>query len=497
MRTTFQPAFLLMSGRSLGFVATFIVPLVLVRVFDQSEFGTYKQIFLIYSTLYGVAQLGMAESLFYFLPLAPYRGGNYVLNSLLISAGSGLACLAILAIIAGDVGRWFGNPEISRHLSLLGIYLGLTLASTALEIAMVARQNYLVASLTYAISDAARTALLVVPVFLHWQLRGLLLGAIAFAALRLCATVLYFRREFDSGLRPDAYALRQQVAYALPFQVAVLLEILQANFPHYAVAHRFDAATFAIYSVGCLQIPLVDFVATSVGNVLMVRMGEEIRDGRKDGVLALWQDTTRKLALIFFPLVGLLLLSAREIIVLLFTESYAGSVPLFALWSTVILLSALPTNAVMRTYADTRVLVILNMARLLLIAAFVPWFLSSYHLLGAVLIAVAAAALAKALALLRVKSLIRAPLSQLLPWRHLGTILGCASIACAPGLLLKWQAGIPTLPLLLGVGLLYATTYVGLLCGFGQLNVRELLAVRLPLRDSPAEAVEVGEPGTG
>ena len=34
----------------------------------RAEFGTYKQLFLIYATLFGVAQLGMAESLYYFIP---------------------------------------------------------------------------------------------------------------------------------------------------------------------------------------------------------------------------------------------------------------------------------------------------------------------------------------------------------------------------------------------------------------------------------------------
>ena len=34
------PALWLVLGRGLGFVATFVVPIVLVRVFDQTVFGT-------------------------------------------------------------------------------------------------------------------------------------------------------------------------------------------------------------------------------------------------------------------------------------------------------------------------------------------------------------------------------------------------------------------------------------------------------------------------
>ena len=76
VESVFRPAFVLMSGRVLGFAAAFAIPMVLARVFDQSEFGTYKQLFLVYSSLYSVVQLGMAESLFYFLPSNQKQGGS-------------------------------------------------------------------------------------------------------------------------------------------------------------------------------------------------------------------------------------------------------------------------------------------------------------------------------------------------------------------------------------------------------------------------------------
>ena len=62
-RSVFKPAMLIMSGRMLAFAATFFIPVVLVRIFDPSQFGTYKQLFLIHSSIFFIAQLGMASSL--------------------------------------------------------------------------------------------------------------------------------------------------------------------------------------------------------------------------------------------------------------------------------------------------------------------------------------------------------------------------------------------------------------------------------------------------
>src|SRR3989442_11745481 len=104
MDSTLKPTVVLMSGRLAGIVVAFAIPVVLARVLDQSAFGTYKQLFLICATLYGIAQLGMAESLFYFLPANPAKAGGYALNSLLVLAGAGTACFAAL---------WLGPPPLA------------------------------------------------------------------------------------------------------------------------------------------------------------------------------------------------------------------------------------------------------------------------------------------------------------------------------------------------------------------------------------------------
>ena len=92
----FRPTLVLMSGRIMAFVVTFFIPVVLVRLFTPNEFGTYKQVFLVYGTLFGISQLGMSESLFYFLPKDPQKAGRYVLNAIVGVLAAGLLFLGIL-----------------------------------------------------------------------------------------------------------------------------------------------------------------------------------------------------------------------------------------------------------------------------------------------------------------------------------------------------------------------------------------------------------------
>ena len=81
-----KPALLIIAGRIAGFAAAFLTPLILVRIFDLETFGTYKQWFLLYTTLLTITQIGMSESLLYFLPRADADAGRYVMNSILFLA---------------------------------------------------------------------------------------------------------------------------------------------------------------------------------------------------------------------------------------------------------------------------------------------------------------------------------------------------------------------------------------------------------------------------
>src|SRR3974390_3235091 len=111
--STFKPAFKLMSGRVAAFAITFLTPVLLVRVFSQSEFGTYKQFMLITYTLFLIGQCGLAECLFYFLPKNPARGAAYALNSVLMLGISGLVCWAGLLVNPARVARWLSNAELA------------------------------------------------------------------------------------------------------------------------------------------------------------------------------------------------------------------------------------------------------------------------------------------------------------------------------------------------------------------------------------------------
>lgn len=456
-----RPATLLVAGRSIGLATSFAIGIIFARVFDPADFGTYKQFFLVFATLYGLVQLGMAESLYYFVPRRSEDTGRYVANAMLGLGIAGGLCLALLYAARFAIANWFSNVELADYMGLLGLFLALTLVTTVFEIVMVSRKRHMLAAVTYAVSDAARTALFIFPALAFASLRAVFVGAAAFAAIRFVVVLVAFWREFGGNLRLDVPLLRTQLAYALPFALAVSVEIIQINFHQYVVASRVDAATFAVYAIGCLQIPLVDLIATSTINVLMVRMAEETHHARV--AQALWHDTVARLAFLLLPLAVFLVVVARPLILALFTATYEASIPIFTVWALAAVLPAiLAVDGVLRVYAQTRFLLFMNLTRLAFVAVFIGVFMSWFGLSGAVLVTLLGTMFVKLIAVVRVAKLMHIPVREALPWGGLAAITARALAAAVPVWWLVHRGALaPMLTLVVGA-VMFAVVYFGL-----------------------------------
>jgi O-antigen/teichoic acid export membrane protein len=457
--TLLKPMLQLATGRALGFAMTFMIPVVLVRMLDQHQFGTYKQLFLIYATMFGIAPLGLAESLYYFLPARPADAGRFIANSVVGLLLSGVIGTLLLTLFGHALAGQLDNPELERNVLQLGLFLALTMTAAVIEIVMITRNRHRLSATVYTVSDAVRAACLIVPALLWRDVSAVMWGAVLYGALRILALCSYLRSELGAGVRPDFSLLRPQLAYALPFGAAVTLEITQGNLHQFVVAHMYDTPTFALYSVGCLQIPLVDFVATGAGSVLMVKLGERSGPGEGAARLALWHEAVSKLGLLLFPLVALLLVAGDQLIITLFTERFRASIPIFLISSLTIAFAAFPTDSALRSYEQTRFLFGMNVIRLVVVAASIAPLLLGFGLPGAAVSVVLGTVAVKAVALLRIRRLLQVDASALLPWRDLAATLGVAGTAGSIAWLAKTALVSSGVASMLIAGAVFVTCY--------------------------------------
>jgi O-antigen/teichoic acid export membrane protein len=468
-------------AKTLAFVFSFALPLLLVRRLDQHEFGLYKQVFLVVGTAVSLLPLGFAMSAFYFLPREPDKQRQVVLNILLFNACVGaLACLA-LTLRPTILSALFRSDEIATLAPSVGVCVLLWIVASFLEFIAVAHQEPRAATIFIVVAQFTKTALLLAAALLFGSVRWLVYAAVAQGVLQTVILSVYLQSRFPGFWRSFEWGvMRRQMAYALPLGLAGMLYIVQMDLHNYVVSYRFDAAAFAVYSIGCFQLPLVSILSESVGSVMIPRVSYLQRQGEHREIVALTARAMRKLAAVFFPLYALLFVTGREFITFLFTEQYAASVPLFAINLTLLPFSVFVLDPVMRAYAEHRYFLLKVRPALIALLFVALWYGTlRYGLVAAVSIMVGVTILERLIMAFKVARIVRLRREDFGLFKDVGKLGAAAAVAGLAAALVR--AGVVSLhpfAVLVVCGCVFALTYLGAVHVLDVLTDDERRAIR-------------------
>lgn len=416
------------------------IPLVLARALTLPEYGTYKQLLLLSQTLSYVLPFGVPQSLFYFLPRSGVRR-PYLGHSLLFMSGMGVMAGALLLALGPHLARAFSNPELGLHVHALAVYTAALVGSFGLEVSLTSRGRTTTAARVYLVSDVSRALLVVAPVLLGAGM-GVMMWALAGHALARWGAAWWVSLHGEQGPLFDMAKLRRQLAYAAPFGAAMLLAIPQQQAHQYAVSLAVSPELFALYAVGCFQLPLVDLLYTPTSEVLMVRLGELEREGRiGEGVVA-FREAAGRLAYAFLPLAAFLVSAAPEFIGALFGARFLPAVPLFRISVLGIVLAILPMDGVLRARGETRAILGSYLLKALVTVPLLWLGVKRFGMLGGIASWALAELVGKLALFVRLPRALAghgAPVAvrELLPWSELLRGSGAAVAAAGAVLLLR------------------------------------------------------------
>lgn len=381
-----------MVAKSVSYAFSFLLPLLLVRWLSQEEFGLYKQVFLVVGTAMMVLPLGFGMSAFYFLPRESERKGKVILNIMLFYAAiGGLAC-AVLVLKPTILETLFNTRELTPYAPLIGLVILFWIVSSQLETIAVANQEFVTATTFIVVAQVTKTTLLIAAAAFFDSLLSLIWAAIIQGVVQTILLLGYLHSRFRHFWRSFSWSmLGTQLSYALPLGFAGVLLSLQNDLHNYFVANSFGPASFAIYAIGCFQLPLMSIMSDAVGSVMIPRVSGLQQRNNREEIVQVTAAAMRKLAAVYFPAYVFLLLTAKEFITVLFTKAYLESWPIFLVNLSLVPIGILVTDPILRAYTEQRYFLLRVKIAVFIMLFLVLWFgISSLSLVGVIGIVVAA-----------------------------------------------------------------------------------------------------------
>ena len=348
-----QRAAWLTTANSIAFALSFIAPLLLVRLLNQTEFGLYKQVFQILMTATSALNLQVASTAYYFMPRAPEKKLQVTINVLTFYGVIGSLVAALFILYPDCALLVFKSEDLPAYMPLLGVTILLWLISSNLEVIPLALGDVRSSSGFIVISQLTKSALTISAALAFHSVRAMICAAIIQGLLQISLLVIYIRRRFGSFHGAfDRMLFKEQIGNAIPYGIGSFAQTAQADLHNYVVSRFFPPAGFAIYSVGLFQLPLLGLLTTSFGNALIPEISRLAAAGDQRSIIPVWLNAVRKLALVIVPGCALMFVLRYEIITLLFTSDYIEAAPLFGIYLFCALLPMTLTGSLIRAHEE-------------------------------------------------------------------------------------------------------------------------------------------------
>ena len=463
---------LLAASRAAGQVLNALVSFVAARALLQEDFGTFRQIYLLFTTLLLITDLGFSESLYYFLPKYPERAGRYVARALMIVGPLQFVVGTGLFLFREAIGRSFDNPALAAVLPLFAFFLGFSVVTRLWEVQLISQQRIVAAGLVTGGFEAFKALLLFAVLFIepsiHWIVWALV---VATGAKVLCFLVFLAREK-----RPDIagqIVTSEFMNYSLALWIPGAVNVLAMQAHQFLVGFSFTPEEFAVYSVACFQLPMLAVLTTSVIEVMLVRITAAHGAGRHEEVVQVWNAATAQSMVFFIPLVLALAAMAVPLITLLFTARYVSAAPLFAILTLSLPLTAIYTNNVLRAFGAMKEYTAFYFLRLVLSLGLAWAGVTWYGMWGAAISSVAALYVVTALQLRTVTRLLQVPFRRILPFAEMGKITIASIAAAVPAFAAAQWLTRPVVALLAG-GLAFAGIFGAMALWLGIVRRQEV-----------------------
>jgi O-antigen/teichoic acid export membrane protein len=476
LRLTTQAGFLTIS-RAVAQILNAAVAFVLVRHLSQVEYGTFRQVYLLAATLY-LTQLGLTESLYYFIPAFPQRRGVFLRQTLAIVAIMQVVAGVLMVIFRQAFAAFFNNSLLASCIGLVALYSGLTLISRMWDVELVAEKRVPFAALVGVGFETLKVFLMFAALIIAPGIRPLLWALVAAAALKCVAFFLFLGREFRwfSGVGPMREAA-PQFGYAMTLWIPGLLNFtIATQGPQYLVAHYFDSAQYAIYAVACFQVPFVAILTNSITEIFLVRATEFCRQGRVRDVYDLWITGCKKTLVLCVGIVAALVAFAHPIITVLFTSRYNASASLFAIMSFSLIFNGLFQDSILRAFSAMKTYALFYALRAIASVGLAFIGLKLWGMWGIALSTVVAIAVVNFSQLVPIAKLLRVSFRRVLPWPDIARMVLAAGSAVFVTVLFVHNIASPLVELLVGFAL-HGVFYAVLAMKLGLVSKSEVLAL--------------------
>lgn len=342
--------------------------MLLSRFRTLGEYGTYSQILLVINLATALFMLGLPNSTNYFLALANtheerqrFLSVYFTLNTLLCFAMGGALAVSVPIVVA------YFNNELIRDFTYILVLLPWTkvIIGSISNILVVYGKTERLTAFNVVNTLTALLAILVTRL-MNWSFREyILLYLLGEMCMMLWVYAMVWNLEKPLKISLDKQLIAKIFKYSIPIGLAGLVGTVNIEIDKLMIGGFFDTEQLAIYTNAAKELPLT-IVASSLTAVLLPQMARMLKAKDTKGAIELWGASICLSYIIICFCAMALVVFAPQIMTILYSEKYLPGVPVFRVYSLVLLLRCTYWGLILNSIGKTKLIFYSSVASLLL-----------------------------------------------------------------------------------------------------------------------------------
>lgn len=324
----FYQALWLGLGQIGTFVITFFSAAILARYLTKEEYGTYRQILYVYSTLMAIFTVGLPSVYAYFIPRINEGQQKKLINALnRVFLILGLIFSLSLYLLSGPIATLLKNPDLELGLKIFSPFPILTLPTLGVEGIYTAIRRTKEIAVFQIVSKLLMLIFIVGPVILIAPDYKLAIIGWGIASFLIFLMAMYMKAKpylkIEQELIPNMY--KTVFNYSLPLMGAFIAGFFILSADQFFISRYYGTEAFAEYSNGSLSIPLVAVIASSIKKVLQPIFSKAQSDGTITDAVKTYINAVNKSIILVFPIIIFAILFSNQIMTFIYGQEYVKS----------------------------------------------------------------------------------------------------------------------------------------------------------------------------
>jgi O-antigen/teichoic acid export membrane protein len=322
-------AFWIGLGSLSSFFLSILSAMILSRYFNKTDYGTYKQIIFVYSSLLVIFSAGLPTVFSYFLPnLTLAKGKEIVLKISIILFILGALFSIFLYFSSDFIGNALRNADLSQALKVFSPIPLFLLPTLGIDGIFSTYQKTFYSALYNIITRMVMLVFIVAPViFIKNSLNYSIYGWII-ASFISFVVAIYFKQIPFKGIEIENanISYKEIFAYCIPLVTASIWGVAIKSSDQFYISRFFGAESFAEFSNGFIEIPFVYMITTASATIMLPLFSKMVYEKSNiEDFVTLWKNAIKKSAILIYPIVMFCLFNASNIITTLYSNYYSES----------------------------------------------------------------------------------------------------------------------------------------------------------------------------